>query len=169
MDAYAYVCVPVQVSHHILIFALDFVCSPGLPVITVGYFVRLDVLWAADTLCTLGNQARDPHSPLQVYLWSRKKPRQVQDEILALFSDTVYRGASPCEHACPRVQFTPLYLFFQGHPSYSKSLCPNRTFNQLYTPYPVCPHCANCQYGASVKQLGEPRGKRGTKKEENDE
>lgn len=70
---HACVCVPMCVSHHILIFSLDFVCSPGLPVITVGYFVRLDVLWAADTLCTLGNEACDPHSPLQVYLWSPKK------------------------------------------------------------------------------------------------
>lgn len=49
------VCVTRCVSHHIIIFALDFVGSPGFPVITVGYFVGLDVLWAADTLCTLGN------------------------------------------------------------------------------------------------------------------
>lgn len=55
MGVYASVCVPMRIPHHILIFALDFVCSPGLPVITVGYFVRLDVLWAADTLCALGN------------------------------------------------------------------------------------------------------------------
>lgn len=55
VGVYACVCVSTCSSHHILIFALDFVRSPGLPVITVGYFVRLDVLWAPDTLCTLGN------------------------------------------------------------------------------------------------------------------
>lgn len=62
------VVIDISSENHILIFALDFVRSPGLPVITEGYFVGLDVLRAADTLCTLGNQARDPHSPLQVNL-----------------------------------------------------------------------------------------------------
>lgn len=60
MERCQWVCMSVffvclSVSHHILIFAFDFVRSPGLPVITVGYFVRFDVLWAAKTLSTLGN------------------------------------------------------------------------------------------------------------------
>lgn len=60
-------------SHHILVFAPDFVGSPGLPVIAVGYFVRLDVLGTAKTLGSLGNQAGDPHSPLEVDLQKTKK------------------------------------------------------------------------------------------------
>ena len=60
--------VSLRVSHHILILALDFVCSPALPLITVGYFVGLDVFWAAKTLCALGNYTGDPHFPLQVDL-----------------------------------------------------------------------------------------------------
>lgn len=63
-------------SHHILVFAPDFVRSPGLPVIAVGYFVRLDVLGAAKPLGSLGNQARDPHSPLEVDLHKTKKKRR---------------------------------------------------------------------------------------------
>lgn len=60
-------------SHHVLVFAPDFGRSPGLPVIAVGYFVRLDVLGAAETLGSLGNQAGDPHSPLEVDLQKTEK------------------------------------------------------------------------------------------------
>lgn len=59
-------------SHHVVVFASDFVRSPGLPVIAVGHFVRLHVLGAAKTLGSLGNQAGDPHSPLEVDLQKTK-------------------------------------------------------------------------------------------------
>ncbi len=38
-----------------------------------------------------------------------------------------------------------------------------------HAPDPVCQACADCQYGANVKRLGEPRGKEKAKKEESDE
>lgn len=38
-----------------------------------------------------------------------------------------------------------------------------------HAPDPVCQPCADCQYGANVKRLGEPRGKEKAKKEGSDE
>lgn len=38
-----------------------------------------------------------------------------------------------------------------------------------HAPDPVCQACADCQYGANVKWLGEPRGNEKAKKEESDE
>lgn len=75
-----------------------------------------------------------------------------------------------CVHASHGKEFTPLYLFCQGHSSYSESLWSHGTFNQSSRPSPVCQGCTDCQYGANVNQLGEPaRKKDKAKKEESDE
>lgn len=101
------VCVPVflfpcvRLTHHILIFALDFVCSPGLPIITVGYFVRFDILWTADSLCTLGDETCDPHSPLQVYLWNQKEKGKKINILCCCrsFPDNLSIWTGVCMHA----------------------------------------------------------------------
>lgn len=69
-------------SHHVLVSASDFVCFPGLPVIAVGHFVWLHVLGAAKTLGSLGDQAGNPHSPLEVDLQKMKKKKSYIRRVL---------------------------------------------------------------------------------------
>lgn len=168
MSVYACVCAPTCVcvcTHHILIFALDFVRSPGLPVITVGYFVRLDVLWAADTLCTLGNQSCDSHSPLQVYLWSQKK-RQKKKKVHFRPLECVHMRHS--SSVCMQV------MGINSHPcifSVRAIRLIQKVCDQMehlinpHVPDPVCQPCADCQYGANVSRWEE----RKLRKRESDE
>lgn len=158
MGVYASVCVPMRIPHHILIFALDFVCSPGLPVITVGYFVRLDVLWAADTLCALGNQACDPHSPLQVYLWNQKKKAKSSNY------SVIFRQFE-CVHLCldvcissvsmqvVRINSAPCIFSVRAIHLIQKVCDQMEHLINPHAPDPVCQPCADCQYGANVKRL----------------